>query len=72
MNPYMDKHLYAEREMGGSAAVVREEYRNGPPPMPCADCSGTAYYKATVGVRKCDQCGTMYHGTGTRVGGRSC
>jgi ribosomal protein L37AE/L43A len=72
-NPYMAQHLaYEMRHTGGeyTAAKARQavmgEYAHGPAPMPCP-CGGTAHYRATVGVRKCTDCGTLYRGTGERV-----
>jgi ribosomal protein L37AE/L43A len=72
-NPWIDQHLAGEMEHTGgeytrakARSVVMGEYAHGPKPMPC-ECGGTAHYRATVGVRKCPDCGALYRGNGVRV-----
>lgn len=72
-NPWMNLHMAAEMEHTGgeytrakARSAVQAEFDRGPAPMPC-ECGGTAHYRATVGVRKCPDCGTMYRGNGVKV-----
>jgi hypothetical protein len=72
-NPWIAQHMAAEMDHTGgeytrakAVQAVRGEYASGPAPMPC-ECGGTAFYRATVGARKCPDCGALYRGNGVRV-----
>ena len=70
-NPYVAAHMTAEAAFNEGVPRevwerrLRAEYE-GMPPRPC-DCGGTAWFKATIGVRKCDRCGALWHDDGTKV-----
>lgn len=76
-NPWIEQHVAAEtvhqRHFGRNARAVAQqlvalENSGAPEPLPCS-CGGTAWFRATVGVRMCPDCRAMYHGNGDRVGG---
>lgn len=63
-NPWIEGHLAAERQMGGTEAAVLSEYIDAPEAVPCTKCNGTAHYKATIGCMKCTQCGALHYADG--------
>lgn len=65
-DPWFDLHLQAELDYTGggytrrqAAALVRQEFANGPAPCAC-DCGGKAWYRPTVGAMQCPDCRALY------------
>lgn len=71
-NPWRDQHIeaeaiYQDNDRAMAEAIVANEYRNAPSSFPCLRCTGTAFYKATIGAMKCSGCGALYHTNGELI-----